>query len=234
MNAKAKGATQDQKIYEHIFDAILEQRLAPGTKLTEEGLGEVFGVSRTIIRRTLSRLTHEGVVELIPNRGAYVAKPDTDSARQILDARRLIELALVERVAERGPQVKRELKLLRLLIDEEHASSARADTGTAIRLSGEFHLELAQLANNEPLANFLRSLVSQTSLIIAMYQTSQQSNCAIDEHSNLLDAIEQGDKLTALNLMAEHLDHIEARLALVQSEQEVDLEKVFGHLKVKG
>lgn len=234
MNAKAKGATQDQKIYEHIFDAILEQRLAPGTKLTEEGLGEVFGVSRTIIRRTLSRLTHEGVVELIPNRGAFVAKPDIDSARQILDARRLIELALVERVAERGPQLQRELKLLRLLIDEEHASSARADTGTAIRLSGEFHLELAQLAHNEPMANFLRSLVSQTSLIIAMYQTSQQSNCAIDEHSNLLDAIEHGDKVTALNLMAEHLAHIEARLELVQSEQEVDLEKVFGHLRAKG
>jgi len=233
VSSKTKVATQDQKIYEHIFDAILEQRLAPGTKLTEEGLGEVFGVSRTIIRRTLSRLTHEGVVELIPNRGAYVAKPNTAAARQILDARRLIELALVERVAERGPQLQREIKLLRLLIDEEHASSARADTGTAIRLSGEFHLELAQLARNEPMANFLRALVSQTSLIIAMYQTSQQSNCAIDEHSKLLDAIELGDISAALSLMTEHLDHIEARLELVQGEQEVDLEKVFGHLRVK-
>ena len=140
MNAKTNRATQDQKIYEHIFDAILEQRLAPGTKLTEEGLGEVFGVSRTIIRRALSRLTHEGVIELIPNRGAFVAKPDVEVARQVLDARRLIELALVERVVERGAQLKREIKLLRLLIEEEHASAARADTGTAIRLSGEFHL----------------------------------------------------------------------------------------------
>lgn len=231
MNSKANRATQDQKIYEHIFDAILEQRLAPGTKLTEEGLGEVFGVSRTIIRRALSRLTHEGVIELIPNRGAFVAKPDVDAARQVLDARRLIELALVERVVERAAQLKREIKLLRLLIEEEHASAARADTGTAIRLSGEFHLELAQLANNVPMANFLRALVSQTSLIIAMYESSQGSNCAIDEHSRLLDAVERGDKLTAHSLMAEHLDHIEARLELVQSEQEVDLEKVFGHLR---
>ena len=233
MNAKAKVATQDQKIYEHIFDAILEQRLAPGTKLTEEGLGDVFGVSRTIIRRTLSRLTHEGVVELIPNRGAFVAKPDVNSARQTLEARRLIELALVERVAERGAQLKRELKLLRLLIEEEHASAARADSGTAIRLSGEFHLELAQLAGNAPLANFLRSLVSQTSLIIAMYQRSQQSNCAIDEHSKLVDAIEREDKSLATHLMAEHLDHIEARLDLMQGEKEADLEKVFGHLRDK-
>lgn len=83
------------------------------------------------------------------------------------------------------------------------------------------------------MANFLRALVSQTSLIIAMYQTSQQSNCAIDEHSKLLDAIELGDISAALSLMTEHLDHIEARLELVQGEQEVDLEKVFGHLRVK-
>ncbi|HSG02182.1 MAG TPA: GntR family transcriptional regulator [Marinobacterium sp.] len=233
MNSKVKSVTQDQKIYEHIFDAILEQRLAPGIKLTEEGLGEVFGVSRTIIRRALVRLTHEGVIELIPNRGAYVAKPNVEEARQVLDARRLIELALVERVVARGAQLEREIKTLRSLIKEEHASAARADTGTAIRLSGEFHLELAQLANNEPMANFLRALVSQTSLIIAMYESSQGSNCAIDEHSRLLDAIEQGDKKTALSLMAEHLDHIEARLELVQGEQEVDLAKVFAHLRVR-
>lgn len=227
----SKVETQDQKIYEHIFDAILEQRLAPGTKLTEEGLGEIFGVSRTVIRRALSRLTHEGVVELIPNRGAFVAEPDVNAARQILDARRLVELALVERVAQRGSRLKPQFTHLRRLIEEEHASADRADNGTAIRLSGEFHLELAQLANNEPLAGFLRALVSQTSLIIAMYESSRGSNCAIDEHSRLVDALEKQDKDLALELMSEHLSHIEARLDLVDEGKRVNLEKVFGHLK---
>jgi len=230
--AKAsKVETQDQKIYEHIFDAILEQRLAPGTKLTEEGLGEIFGVSRTVIRRALSRLTHEGVVELIPNRGAFVAEPDIDTAHQILDARRLVELALVERVALRSKSLNAEFKYLRQLISEEHASARRADTGTAIRLSGEFHLELALLANNEPLAGFLRALVSQTSLIIALYESSRGSNCAIDEHSHLVDALERQDKAEALALMTEHLNHIEARLDLAVASKRVNLKKVFGHLK---
>ena len=60
-STRQKSKTQDQHIYEEIFDAILEQRLWPGTRLKEESLGEIFGVSRTIIRRTLSRLAHERV-----------------------------------------------------------------------------------------------------------------------------------------------------------------------------
>ena len=66
---KTRTGTQDDIVYAHIFDAILEQRLAPGTKLSEEALGEIFGVSRTIIRRALSRLAHEGV--LLPERGQF-------------------------------------------------------------------------------------------------------------------------------------------------------------------
>ena len=58
---EVRSGTQDDMVYAHIFDAILEQRLAPGTKLSEEALGEIFGVSRTIIRRALSRLAHEQV-----------------------------------------------------------------------------------------------------------------------------------------------------------------------------
>ena len=73
-----RSGTQDDIVYAHIFEAILEQRLAPGTKLSEEALGEIFGVSRTIIRRALSRLAHESVVLLRPNRGAVVASPTVE------------------------------------------------------------------------------------------------------------------------------------------------------------
>ena len=89
-----RSGTQDDIVYAHIFEAILEQRLAPGTKLSEEALGEIFGVSRTIIRRALSRLAHEGVVLLRPNRGAVVASPSVEEARQVFLARRLVERAI--------------------------------------------------------------------------------------------------------------------------------------------
>ncbi len=62
--SKEAGQTQDDIVYGHIFDAILEQRLPPGTKLSEEAMGEIFGVSRTIIRRALLRLSVEQVVNI--------------------------------------------------------------------------------------------------------------------------------------------------------------------------
>ena len=227
-SSRQKSKTQDQHIYEEIFDAILEQRLWPGTRLKEESLGEIFGVSRTIIRRTLSRLAHERVAVFEPNRGAFVAEPDVSDARQILDARRLMELAIVERVAARASSIRGEFKKLYDLIEQEHKSSAAADKGTAIRLSGEFHLELARLSGNKPLEDFLRSLVPQTSLIIALYQSKEGSSCAIDEHSRLLDALKLGDAPEAKRLMGEHLDHIEERLALDGSPGNRNLAKVFG------
>lgn len=91
-----RSGTQDDIVYAHIFEAILEQRLAPGTKLSEEALGEIFGVSRTIIRRALSRLAHESVVLLRPNRGAVVASPTVEEARQVFFSRRMVERAITE------------------------------------------------------------------------------------------------------------------------------------------
>lgn len=224
---KSASETQDHQVYAHIFDAILERRLSPGTKLTEEALGEVFGVSRTVIRSALSRLSHEQIVEFIPHRGAFVAEPDAERAREILDARRLIELAVIERVVRRVDQVSLQLKKLRRLIEQEQDSSARRDHGTAIRLSGEFHLELAKLSANEPLKGFLRSLVPQTSLIIALYESSDGSPCAIDEHGRLLDAIEAKDIKESVRLMGEHLDQIESRLNFHQRKKAQDLRQVF-------
>lgn len=135
---KTRTGTQDDIVYAHIFDAILEQRLAPGTKLSEEALGEIFGVSRTIIRRALSRLAHEGVVLLRPNRGAVVASPSVEEARQIFFARRLVEKAITELAVQHASDAQ--LAELRQMVIDERDCFARGDRGAGIRLSGEFHL----------------------------------------------------------------------------------------------
>ena len=171
--------TQDDIVYAHIFDAILEQRLAPGTRLSEEALGEIFGVSRTIIRRALSRLGHEGVVLLRPNRGAVVASPSVEEARQVFFARRMVEKAITELAVEHATAAQ--LAQLRQMVSDERDSFSRGDRGAGIRLSGEFHLQLAVAARNAPLISFQRSLVSQTSLIIAQYETGNRTHCSYDE-----------------------------------------------------
>ncbi|MGE9630873.1 GntR family transcriptional regulator, partial [Enterococcus faecium] len=81
-------------IYPRLFDAILEQRIAPASRFTEESLGDTFGVSRSVIRRVLAKLSHQQVVILRPNQRAQVAAPDAQQTRQILEARRLTEITV--------------------------------------------------------------------------------------------------------------------------------------------
>ncbi|WP_339485352.1 GntR family transcriptional regulator [Pseudomonas sp. EL_65y_Pfl2_R95] len=223
-----RTGTQDDVVYAHIFDAILEQRLAPGTKLSEEALGEIFGVSRTIIRRALSRLAHEGVVLLRPNRGAVVASPSVEEARQIFYARRMVERAITELAVQYA--TLDQLNELRQMVEDEQTSFSRGDRGAGIRLSGEFHLKLAEAAKNAPLVSFQRSLVSQTSLIIAQYESGSRSHCSYDEHNQLIDAIQARDTERAVHLMMHHMDHIDSKLNLDEESASDDLHAVFSHL----
>jgi len=230
-SGKVRTGTQDDIVYAHIFDAILEQRLAPGTKLSEEALGEIFGVSRTIIRRALSRLAHEGVVLLRPNRGAVVACPSVEEARQVFFARRLVERAITELAVQHATD--EQLAELRQMVQDEQDCFARGDRGAGIRLSGEFHLKLAETAKNAPLVSFQRSLVSQTSLIIAQYESSNRSHCSFDEHNQLIDAIAARDSAQAVSLMMHHMDHVDSKLNLDEDSASRDLHAVFSHILSK-
>jgi DNA-binding GntR family transcriptional regulator len=228
--ASHNRAAQDEVIYGHIFDAILEQRLAPGTKLSEESLGDIFGVSRTVIHRALSRLAHEKVVVIRPNRGAMVASPTINEAKQILFARRVIEKIVIELAVEHASE--KQLDPLRKLVKEEQGCFARGDRGAGIRLSGEFHLGLAEVAGNAPFRGFLRSLVSQSSLIIALYENDTQNHCSYDEHLALIDAVAAKDKMRAVALMEHHLDHVEQKLTFQDENSKDNLKAVFSTLRI--
>ncbi|TFF14132.1 GntR family transcriptional regulator [Pseudomonas sp. BCA14] len=198
-------------IYPRLFDAILEQRIAPASRFTEEGLGEIFGVSRSVIRRVLAKLSHQQVIILRPNQRARVATPDARQTRQILEARCMTESMVVQLACAEAtpPQVRQ----LRELIARERECIERDQRAPAIRLSGEFHLQLAAIAGNAPLAQFLNSLVPLTSLIIAQYESQAYSCCTWQEHMAITDAVERRDADHAVNLMTQHLNHLAHCLA---------------------
>nr|WP_314568864.1 GntR family transcriptional regulator [uncultured Pseudomonas sp.] len=197
-------------IYPQLFDAILEQRIAPASRFTEEGLGEIFGVSRSVIRRVLAKLSHQQVIILRPNQRAQVAAPDPQQTRHILEARRLTEMTVVQLACAHATPTQ--VRQLRELIARERECIERDQRGPAIRLSGEFHLQLAAMARNAPLAQFLNSLVPLTSLIIAQYEAKACTYCAWQEHVTIVDAVEQRDSTAAVALMTQHLDHLETKL----------------------
>ncbi len=223
--ARRGGPPGDLAIYSHVYDAILEHRLPPGTKLTEDALGEIFGVSRTVVRKALFRLAHDKIVRIRPNRGATVARPTVAEARDVFEARRVVEGAVLRALVERvSPD---ELESLRAMVAAEQAAFRSGDRRSWIRLSGAFHLRLAEIAGNQVLAEFLKELISRTSLIIALYEAPGNSACAFDEHMNLIEAIARRDGAGAAALMEAHLRACEGKLNLEASERSVDLAEVF-------
>ncbi|SMG17857.1 transcriptional regulator, GntR family [Paraburkholderia susongensis] len=219
-----RDSTHDE-IYERIYVAILEHRLHPGTKLAEERLAEIFDVSRARIREVLARLAHEQIVELVPQRGAYVAKPTIEQARDVFEARRLIEPAVLRRlIATLTPE-----KLARLSQhnDLEVDARQREDNRAVVRLSGEFHSLAAELAGNSALARSMRELSVLTCLMIVLYDAPTATSCRADEHSQIIDAIAKRDAARAERLMLEHLDHIQSSMKLEGASDEVDLEEIF-------
>lgn len=227
-NAKrARRPVDEDAITERILAAILEHRLAPGTKLGEDRLAGIFGVSRARVRRVLPRLAHEGVVRLEPNRGAFVAQPTVNEAREVFEARRLIEPGIVERLVQRG-DLRTITVRLRQHVAAERRARAAGDTRSIVRLSGEFHILLADLGGNALLAKTMRELASLTCLIIALYDKPSVPACLGEEHGELVDALAAGEGARAIKLMAQHLDHVEENLDLTVAEPgPVDLESAL-------
>ena len=179
-SANTKAEAQDISVYNQIFDAILSQRLLPATKLTEEELAGIFNVSRSVIRRALLRLSQDNIVDIKPNRGASVACPSVKQARQIIRARQMIENAIIRDVVD--TITLEQSQQLRALVNTEKDEIENDHRASSIRLSGDFHLMLASIANNSTLEKFIRELIPQTSLVIARYEKPGFQNCSHTEH----------------------------------------------------
>lgn len=231
-SVRARGAvvsrTQDERLYDEILDAILDRRLSPGVKLKEEELATIFSVSRTVVRRALLRLAHDRVVDMQPNRGATVSRPDVREAREILGVRRLIEGAVAKEATLAATPAA--LDELRRCVEQERERTRAQDVGAGMRLSGDFHVRLARLSGNGRLLDYLGELVPQTSLIIAMYREPHHDLCSHQEHFEIIDAMAQGEVKPVQELMDRHLQHIEDTLNLDGERSPDDLHAAFAHV----
>lgn len=194
--------------------AIHEHKLSPGTKLGEQELGEIYGVSRTVIREALQGLAHAHLVEIKRHRGAFVSSPSPREAREVFDARILVEPRTARIAAEKA--VTDDVSRLRTHIKQEHAAMDRGDHGAALRLSGLFHQELATIADHQTLSQFIDSLIARSSLAIALYWKRPSAMCESHAHHALIDAIEAGNGAGAEDLMRAHLEDLLSALDLTE------------------
>lgn len=206
-----RPATSDS-IAQALSLAIHEHRIAPGTKLIEDELAEIYGVSRTVVRAALQRLSHIQLVEIRRNKGASVASPSLTEAREVFEARELLEPRTARSAAARATAA--DIARLERHIADEHAALAAADPGRALYLSGLFHNEIAHIADQTTIAGFIETLVARSSLIIALYWRRESALCEKHAHHALVQALADNNEKQAEELMRSHLVDLHSALDL--------------------
>ena len=195
------------EIAQRIVEAILSEKLAPGARLGEQPLADLFKVSRTLVREALMRLAARGIVTVNARRGWFVLEPSVAEAREAFEARQVIETGLLRQLKALSPE---SLKRLRGHIFREKRAIKEGDVGTRSYLLGDFHVCLAETLGNSLLADALRDLTARTTLISMLYQSSPQAERSCREHEQIVAALAKGDLPRAERLMRDHIRAVEA------------------------
>lgn len=201
-----------ERIATRLTEALHDHRVLPGMKLAEDEVGDMFGAGRTIVRQALRILAQEGLVTLERNRGAFVTRPSVREAREVFEARALLEPATAHAAATRI--AADDLAALEAHVAAEHAALGAGDTGRALRLSGQFHIDIARIADQATVEGFIRQLVARSSLVIALYWRRRSALCESQAHHALLDAFRARDADEASELMKGHLVDLLSQLDL--------------------
>lgn len=227
--AAADKNSSIESIANDIATAIVEKRLPPGTWLREEALGRVYSVSRTKVRAALLMLSKDKLIEMIPDKGAFVSQPSVEEAREVFAVRRILESEVVRLfIAAARP---RDYQVLEQHIKFERTALRQTTTTGTVRekLLGDFHVALAEATGNRTLAELVRELVARGSLIAMLYHSSNDPHCSSDEHADFLRLCRKGDVEAAVTSMIDHLERIESSLELgtEKPDRQLDLVKAL-------
>lgn len=215
-------------ISDHLQSRILAGHLPPGTKLGEETLAEIYGVPRSKIRQTLQRLSYSRLVDLLPNRGAFIARPTPKDATDILAARRAIESVTTE-IATRTMLTHKLKELDAIVRAEERLGDHQARA--KIELAGDFHRTLSMSAHNSAMTDALEPLILRTALVQATFPSRSTSFSFARFHRALVEEIERGRSRRCGHLMERGLFALEASLDLsFQDRREVRLDVMLNRV----
>jgi DNA-binding GntR family transcriptional regulator len=216
------------EIAQRVVESILAQKLAPGERLGEQELGDLFGVSRTLIREALMQLQARGFVEVRSRKGWYVVEPSVDDARDAFAARRAVEGGMLRQMEGRPLQAV--VRKLRAHVGEEQRAVEGADAATRAFLLADFHVCLAECLGHRLLADMLRDLTARTTLVATLYQSRHDAGESCADHARIVSALDAGDVDGAVALMLEHIGNVEAALGATMDRESDTREKLKASL----
>ena len=180
--------------------------------MSEQRIADLFKVSRTLVRQALNQLSGDQLVVLEPSRGAFVAMPSVEEARDVFEVRRILETAITRKLC--ATITDAQIADLRDHLRAEMEALSHTDVSGRTRLLADFHYVLSMMLGNSVLSKILSELLTRSSLIALMYQSTLSAIESQEEHVAIVDAFEARDAKLAVRLTLEHLDHLEVTLKL--------------------
>ncbi|MBN3555838.1 GntR family transcriptional regulator [Fictibacillus nanhaiensis] len=201
--------TVEQKVYHLIKNAILNRQIAPGNQLFESAIAQKVNASRTPIRSAIMKLESEGLVNVIPNKGAFIVQPTIEEMVQAFEMRKTLEeMAIRKGFSNLAAD---EVKQLKQLLNEMKSAYKNRSIVPYQEKNNEFHLIIAKASGNSYLIEFMKKILSQITTYMVLYDVfngdSNNEELDILEHEQMILYIENGEKEKVKNLLLQHLDH---------------------------
>jgi len=198
------------QVYDVLKNMIVLREFEPGEKINEEQIAKQTGVSRTPIREALCRLENENIVKMIPRRGAFVLKQSEDTIREVLEVREVME-GLVTRLATLLMNDRTLLKLRKCLEKIEPVPDAERYLMKYTQSDIQFHSILLEASQNRLLQNMMETVNTHLQIIrLRTVVLPGRAKKTVDEHFEILKAIETGDAQQAEMLMRKHIESVRA------------------------
>jgi DNA-binding GntR family transcriptional regulator len=213
-----KRPSAASQVHEALRQRILALALAPGQRLSEQDLATEFGLSRTPVHEAVQRLTDEGLVEVRPRSGTFVARIPVHELEEAMLVRTALELALLERCAAAMPPDG--LARLDAVLDEQRRCAQADDQGGFHRADEGFHAALAELAGMPGVWRTIVQAKTQVDrfrrLTLPLQGRMQE---VIAEHAAVVDALRTSNAAEATAAMRSHLDHVLPAIAMTRALQ---------------
>jgi len=197
-----------ERVYQSLKEAILFRKVAPGTQLIEKTISEQLNVSRTPIRHALTRLEHEGLVNVVPNRGAFVVQPTTEEIQQAFVMRRELE-SMAARLAI-SSITEEDLENMKDIIQQERETYMNHDILNYTTVNKAFHMYLAEKSGNVFLMEYMERILDQINVYLMLYDVFYDSNMKDStrfvEHEHIVDALANQDMDRLNHLIDRHME----------------------------
>lgn len=210
LNKLKQPETLADRAYREIKKAILQSKFLPGDPLPEESVAIMLGISRTPLRKAITRLAYEGLVELETGKIARVASFTEQDLVHFIQLREVLEAFSAEQAV---PFVTDEfLSALEQTVHEQKEAIESGDYYSYIELDGAFHLLIAEVTQNPKLKEFIEQIISQLQRYLVLSKTIENSaSQALQEHEEIIKALKARDLSKAGAAMRQHIRNVESR-----------------------